>query len=57
MCPRKVENVLGTLTAREGITRHSAVLEHDSGHPLCHGAWAPDTARRVAAKRQRAFTV
>lgn len=55
MCPRKAENVLGMLTEQEEITRHSAVLEQDSGHPLCHSTWAPNTAWRVAAKRQRAF--
>lgn len=57
MCPRKAENVFHTLTAQEGITRPRTVLEQDSGHPPCHGAWAPNTARQVAAKRQRVFTV
>lgn len=41
MCPRKAENVLGTLTAWEGITSASAVLEQVSGNSLRHGGRAP----------------
>lgn len=36
MHPRKAENVLCTLSAWEGITSNSAVLEQVSGKPLSH---------------------
>lgn len=41
MRPRKAEDVLRLLTAWEGITRKSSVLEQVSGNPLRHDGRAP----------------
>jgi len=38
---RKAENVLSLLTAWEGITRKSGVLEQVSGNLFCHDGRAP----------------
>lgn len=38
MCPKKAENVPGTLTECKGITTDSAVLKQVSGHLLCRDA-------------------
>lgn len=47
MHPRKAENVLCTLSAWEGITSNSTVLEQVSGKPLSHDGRAPTQPGRL----------